>query len=352
MSVLPKITFLVGMLFSSHFLLAQSDRVVCIQNLSRAQRLYEEGELLKAISLIEDCAQEDNFEKNQLEEAHKLLVLCYTFLDKSGKAQEEYRKLLGVNPNYIPNVATEPVELVQLHNSFRTNPIVSFGLVLGGNLSSPIINVESKEIFKADGLRESNRTASARIGTRFGIMGELQLHSNFAINAKLLLSSIKYQLSENLFDGDQLVFDESQSWIEFPLAFRYYAGRKNKSRFFLEAGLTGRLLRNSKASVQRLVVNGADVSGPDIDISNSRMQTNYAYIFGAGLRRSLGNILLSATISAQYDTSQQVDKGQRYANQELLFRYGYVDEDFKVLTPSVSITISYAIYRHKIVKRR
>lgn len=352
MSTYFKITFFALILFSPQFVFAQSDRVVCIQNLSRAQRLYEEGELLEAIGLIENCAQEGNLEKDQLEDAYKLLVLCHIFLDKSGKAQAEYRNLLGVNPNYVPNAETEPVELVQLHNSFRTNPIATFGLVLGGNLSSPIMETESADFFKADGLRESDRTASAQFGTRFGVMGEIQPHPSFAVNAKLLFSSMNYQFSETLFGGDQLIFEESQNWLELPLTLRYYAGRKNKLRIFIEAGLTGRLLQNASASVQRLVANGTDVTGPSIDVSDSRMETNYAYLFGIGFRRSFGKLLLSTTFSAQYDTNQQVDAAQRYSNQELLFRYGYVDDNFKILSPSVSITISYAIYRHNIIKRK
>jgi hypothetical protein len=181
-------------------------------------------------------------------------------------------------------------------------------------------------------------------------MGELQPHPNFAINAKLLLSSMKYQFSETLFGGDQLTFEESQDWVELPLLIRCYAGRKNKLRFFMEAGLTGRLLRNSKAAVERLVGNGVDITGPSIDVSIARMETNYAYNFGIGFRRSFGNLSFSTTLSAQYDTNQQVATEQRYSNQELLFRYGYVDENFKVLTPSISFTMSYSIYRHNIVE--
>ena len=325
--------------------IAQNNGSNCSQVLIAAERAYQEGEFLKVEQLLQTCLK--SYKGSEAIEAYRLMVLTYLFSDQPEEADEYYKRLLDIDPNYVPNLATDPIELYTLHQGFRTAPLFTFGIMAGGNISRAMIDTQNQEIYRLDGGNPISRRSLFQFGVQFSVGGEWYFKPHMSLLGHFTYKTSQIKFTESIFISDQLTFVESQQWFSFPLSVRYYLGNTNKTRFFVEAGGGLSLLRKASAEVERTVTDEKDVSGPEIDVLSLRNTTNYSASVGFGLRKSLGQLMFYTKFDVTYHVNHQNNPDTRYSNTELMFQYGYVDQDFRVISPSVSVGLSYAIYNHK-----
>jgi hypothetical protein len=336
------IIFLVA--FSVTQTIAQED---CSVILREAQDTYDAGNLDAVLEMIYPCL-ESGFNKTEKAQAYRLITLTFLYDDKMGPARAAMYELLKLDPEFEYNEVIDPIEFKELHESFNTYPIYSFGLNGGGNIS----NVNLLETYGVDKHSNAGTYLSDGVGYQFGVNGARIIIPKLYVNVGLLFKGTKL-IYNNTFEFNSLVSSpdtlnslgdisakENHSWLSIPLSFTYDLPIKGKVSSYLSAGFTTGFLLSSKSTFSRTYnekYSLPDVSGVPLDMKVNRNTTNYWLTGGAGIKYKVtkGNLF----IDVKYNHGLRLINNQsnRYNNPELLYQYYYIDDDFKLNDLAISI---------------
>jgi len=327
----------------------------CTQNIKVAEKKFEHGHLREVPELLSECMAKNQFTSEEMLKAYKLLTLTYLYLDDSLNAEISFYKLLKSFPDYQINESVEPAELVNLYRTYRTLPLYSFGFQAGSNLT----NVVPTRLFGIDNLAQREEGYMPLLGYSAGLRFEVPLSKRIFVSTGAIYNLIRYRNIRSLstttllFDEGQkyfaeVHFSENQSWINIPLLLGASIGNSHV-RHYLYGGASSGYLLSSKANVSRksnFVSNTAnEIKGPDINVRELRNHFNYWGIIGAGLRIKSGLNHINIEGQCNFGISNMVNPTKRYANSQLLNRYGYLDNDVRI--SFFTLKGSYMITRYK-----
>lgn len=331
------ILILCGMLLPKA-LWAQTD---CSQSYLQAQRAYDAGRLGEVERLLKSCIR--TFTPEERVKAYRLITLANIFLDKLDEADESYSKLLNADPDYEP-VDSDPKELQYLHQSFKTSPTATFGIAAGPNLTTPNIST----YHSVDNTTVPQGVYSDQVAFQLGLVSEFYFGKDYSISPQLFFTTNKLKFEANLFDFSMLTYTENQTWLEVPIVIkRYFNLKKAGLKPFVSLGAAARFLQKSDASAVRDVTDGRDATGPNINTLSLRNTQNYSAIASVGVKKHFRHVHAFLTLSYRQDLLSQVDRNKRYAIPELIYKYGYVDNDYNTAYLTATVGISYALYKPK-----
>ena len=156
------------------------------------------------------------------------------------------------------------------------------------------------------------------------------------------LASRTYEFKDVLLNFANLTFRENQTWIDIPVLFKYYF-TETKVRPFIQVGPSINLLFGSSANAKRIDIVDSEtqreVSGPAISLKEQRNLFNFGVSGGGGFRfdKLIGNGSLLLEVRYNYALNNIVKTENRTKNHELIYDYGYIDNDFKVNNISFSM---------------
>lgn len=327
---------------------ANAQNASCTQNLNSAEDLFEQGNLLGIPRLLNSCFRKSGFSKEETIRAYRLLTLVYIYTDNEALAEQSLVNLFKADPEH-PLDENDPAELAYLYEKFKSKPIFRIGIKAGANQTS----VNSFGTFGSfntgdQGTSSTSKTYTPKIG--FGVEGTFEYQLPAGLEAILGVGYViqSYEVSSTPYDpaAFNVTLTESQNWVKVPLMLRYKLHLGNIHPYIYAGGSFDYLL-SSKFSGERQGGQTVTISNLDLFGSNLRRQINASVIGGAGIKlRSKTNFII---IEARYSQgiANVVDAGNRYANQELVFRAGHVDDNFAMNNISVSIGYVKSIYRPK-----
>ncbi len=344
--------------------------------LDEAKKWYEEGEL-ERIEEIEDCASDPKSMSSEKRlEALKLITESYLYRNKVGKADKSFRKLLRVNPLYVVDStqSENSWDLLYLSRTFSRRPIFSMYFSAGTNFSK----IEMLENYGTDNTMTDIAAESymdkLTVGANGGFGFELPLmygfdlaiEANFAYRTYIFTDSL--YISSNLLNpsSDQnsnlgtnrvgkpllystLSFQENQLWIDIPLMLRYNVTFKNFLPYVYLGGGPNILLYADITKIERStegevtgggqivqppnspisLIEHTDPRNPSKTIPTMRSMLNWSLVAGAGLKFRLGRNFVFVDFRYTMMFKNNVEIQNRYANPDLLYRYGHVDNDFR-----------------------
>jgi hypothetical protein len=319
---------------------------LCSQNLKKAQKEYDEGRLAEVSGILESCLK-DGFTRDQKLQAYRLLILTNLFSDKPDSAEQNLLHLLKEDPEYAINPGVDPVEFVTLLNQFNTSAVISVGLTGGINQSRTRLdrsfstdNSNNKGIYKP------------HVGFQGGLSVDILLKKAFQINTGVQFVQKNYEYSKSMFNYTNLNLQESQLWIELPLALKYNIGYKNKLVPYVYGGGSAGLFLSSTGKLTRISNTGDNnASGPNVSLTSLRNKLNYSAIAGAGLRYKLGYGYISLDLKYAVGLRDIANSAKRYSNNDLVYFYGYIDSDFKLNNFYVSVGYFKSFYKPKKLKK-
>lgn len=348
--------------FSVSIGLAQTTDPRCVQTLRTARATYEQGRLHEMQSLLDDCL--NNFSKNEKIEAYKLLVLTYIYLEEPQKADEAMLDLLRTD-NFFKPSDVDPAEFRNLYAKFRTKPVLSIG-VRGGVLSTRVHVQEHYHIFA-----NSQGKGTYKSNVRFvgGLAFEKSiLKDKIVLAPEFLLSGHSFTYTNTEAFSDDNTADNGsdptgleaiiqQSTFQFNLIGNYMF-KKTLLRGLLQpyagAGLaTSYMTANSSKFLGELQLEprGDDVSGAELDNTENFKSLNFAGVLLVGGKIKIATVYLTADLRYYYGLNNIVNPDNRYKmegdNIEILTRYGYVNNDFKINQASISIGLIYPYFKPK-----
>ncbi len=325
----------------------------CAKTLRSARSSYEQGRIEEVPDLLNDCLK-GGFNDVERVEAHKLLILSYLYYDERGAAEEAMLKFLKIEPEYEINPVVDPPEFINLYNSFRTKPIFLIGGKAGGNLTF----VDVQKNFSLDNMMTVPGTYSAQLGYQAGLTADIPLFKNFSLGIEANFIGQFYEYENSQLGFSQLTFQEEQLWAEVPLFIRYNFDKGNV-KYYAQVGASISYLISAEATVERtdsvnVEIGNRSVSGPSIDLKEQRESLNYSIVGGVGvkIKNVLGRGYLLADIRYSYGIPNVVNEETRYDNQELQYRYLYLDNDFSLNNAFFSIGYMVPVYKPKLIKRK
>lgn len=351
----------------------QAQELNCAKQLERARDAYRAGKPEKVEAILRDCLV-GGLSREEATEARKLLTVTYS-LEDNAATDSAFHDLFSRNPEFKIDLteATDPAELIYLYEEFHTDPRLWIRFEGGLNRSQPrllqaygtgLTSVNGRELYP-----EGPTTLyqyDPQLGYQAGVTLAVPIFSrNIRLNVGAKYASIRYQgdftILTNLNDqilpvfdlGDSeaynLEFTENQQLFQIPIfisldmdRWSQYNFEKNAVVPFFYGGVTVMsLLQADFESISR--TGGINIGANDR--TEARNEQNIAFTMGGGLKVKVfgTHLLLDARYS--YWLKNVVDPAERYSNDQLLYRFGYVDNDFTYSVFSVGVGYEVPFYR-------
>ncbi len=358
----------------------------CERELDDAKRAYLEGRLSDIEGKFSpDCRFSSKLSKENKVQAYRLLTETNLFTNRLDVATEYFEELLRYDPLFEVD-STDQVasyDLIYLSRTYRRNPIISWYGSAGGNYSRP-------EILQIYGASNTTTTpvdvlSNVTLGWNLSTGIEIPVYKTFDFMFEVNFAQRNYYLaslpqvvgSDNNPNGTpfnfaQFQFKEVQTWIDLPVMIRYNYEWKKKilpyayvgitPNFLLQAKLKGVLRRNeldgrgggqvlgsddTEIIITRNIVKDQTTGQEDNYLSTRntlRAPINVSLVAGVGCKFRLGSNFIFFDIRYNRFLLNAVQIENRYTQKELLYRYGYVDNDFRIDNVSLNLGFMKSFY--------
>jgi hypothetical protein len=333
------IYFTIGLLLIGqlHFAKAQSN---CANTLYEANKSYEAGDFKQSVSLLRPCLN-SGFSRDEKFEGYRLLALNYIYLNEPAKADSAVQKMLSKNHSYklFPNIS-DPAGLTKLVDAYDVIPVFTCGIDFFGVNFTNINLINNKSV--------SNTTASYQplLGFQFGVNFDYAIWKRFHLAAGVQYYGNRYQHNLDSVAGWAQQFTEDLTYFNIPVAVRYYPYFRHDGtiRAYVEAGASYSYLFNDNATIFSTDNSNGNTNRASVNPITRRNTTNTSILVGAGLQYSVGNAWL--TLNARYlnGLTNIVNSENRYNDQDFIFNYQYVDDDFKFNNWQFSLGVAFPLF--------
>jgi hypothetical protein len=349
--------------------------------LDEAKKNFDAGQVEKVKEIIVRCFTDfPKVSNEKKEESYKLLTESYLFSSDIDNGQKFFEKMLRINPLFEAD-STDPgtsYDLIYLSRTYRRNPLISVYANAGANYSMLEIlqnyNTDNNNR-RAQDYKQFTLGFNAALGFEIPVWNQFTfaMECNFAMRSYLYNDTVF--MTSNLNNPRQAEyqygttkFNEQQLYIDIPLMVRYehYLPKFKKIIPYLYAGITPNFLLsanlvNVERSTSRETLGGGaviggeniiPVAGPDLKPYNGtpaeklelRNKFNISGILGAGAKIRVGSDFI--ILEARYNRFilNSVNLNNRYNNKELVYQFGYVDNDFRMDNFSLTLGFEKSFY--------
>ena len=337
-----KIVILIFFLTLGLNLMAQDS---CSLALDSAKNLFNSGQIEEIPDLLSPCIAKGLSQQEEIQ-AYLLLVQVYLFDSDMDKAEKTMTEFLGKYPAYKPRPA-DPAEFVELFKTFRVRPTWGIGI----NVSPGLADVYVKEKYTTDNFSTLN---SKYHPNKLGFGSELQVSRYFGkyfwVAANFQFSTLSLKRTDMLGgNSEELNFTEKTSWFSVPLTLNVSIGKGKWAPYFFAGGEMGYLLSDRTTIVRH---NNADSSIPNVtqgttgNLSN-RERNSICALGGVGVQYKILGGYFNFSIGYKYSLKPFVKQGNRYADNNMLYYYQYLDDDFRINRYYCSFGFTTLFYRIK-----
>ncbi|MDX1627149.1 MAG: porin family protein [Fulvivirga sp.] len=314
----------------------------CSQILRQARTVYDEGRIQALPDMLQGCI-DNGFTDEERTEAYRLLILAYLYLDEAEQADATMLALLEDNPQFQINEQADPAELINLYNTFRTKPIFSYGFKGGGNITL----IQVLNTYGVHRLDNSDGQYELKPGFQVAAVIEKILKPRLTASLEIYFTGNFNTYTNNFVNTDSLgrflesqTIILSQSTLSVPVTVQYEVLTDSKYHPYIFGGLSVQYLMSSTFNGE---TNTASESfeGATVDILNQRKTLNFSGVLGVGSKIQVGKNTFVSELRFNMGLLNQVEESERFTNQTLIYDYGYIDNDFKL--HSISLSIGYLL---------
>jgi hypothetical protein len=316
---------------------------LCKSTLEKASRLYDQGMIDEIPQLLGPCI-ENGFTRVQKIEAYKLVILSYLFDDDQYEAENTLIEFLKKYPEYeiMPN---DPVEFIYLFESYKTHSVFSLNIYIGPNLSLPrIIEPYSAVTDESDSYKRPGMGFQAGIGISRGISRYMD------INVDVFFANYRYVFKQDIrFNYGGFYTDQSDeiktkhteklNKIDVPVSVTYNIGHGNMKYYFRSGLGLSYITKVNVISEFNLL------TSPDTDFSEFRKSPMFFGIVGGGIKYKVprGYLVIDGRINIGLNNI--VNSEKRFDNQEAMYNYLYLDDDFTLNSINFTIGYHFSLYQ-------
>ena len=372
-------------LFSSNFLIAGDDCAELKEQYRKAERSYTDGDLYKAISLLDNITNKSLRNCLDVErDAFSLLTKLYLLINEDEKATENYKQVLKKDPTYKPNEALEPMDLIYFSSRYRAIPMFSITpeFYLINTREKEYGKLKNRRVRSIEGVYASEKDNSLTDYRRLfsiggGIKGSFFPTRHWEVSLGYSYERREFQMEKNsqrtigvVTSEESIIIEESQEWNNISSLIKYNLGKK-AFNFNVFVGFERNFLHGAYFIDARRgdfnLINVADAEGKDyiykannkipiIDIEELRSEKNSSLFFGFGLKyrqkKQLNrnyftfNIISKRDLDAiNYNENDLEKMDENDLRRDLIFGLGYIEDEIYLSSIQFSIGYSYTIYR-------
>ncbi len=330
-----------GLQFSS-FVKAQEN---CTSILEEAEELFDQGIIEDIPDILDDCLK-NGFSPQEKIRAQKLIILSYLFDNRVNDAERVMLNFLRKNPEYKVK-PTDAAEFAALLSNFRTIPVISAGVFIGGNLSFPgMIGQYGPYNTNTETGAYLSLPADFQLGAGLNIF----LSNSLELNLEGIFIRNSFTWSNLQYGFAQINKIETHQRFEFPLSLSIDLGGK-RIRPYLRLGGSYGILMSAVNNYKREFVNtGSAYFSPlqayNIDITNRRKDYSISVTGGGGIKYKIPRGHFYLDIRYFYSMTDLVIPDNRWED-ELIFTYYTADNDFMLDYLAFSAGLRYSFYKPK-----
>lgn len=354
---------LISGILSGQIIEAETDP--CLLNLNNAETSYEGGNIEEIPGLIKECLDQNGFKsKENRTKAYRLLINSYVFQSMEDSADVYMVKFLKYDPEFRPSEQIDRREFIDLHNSYRNYPVFGVGAKFGLGLSQLMVINE----FGAHNIEANSSNTKYKVNLGFSVEGFLSYHphrdgeifidfgyNNYSFTEETRLFTYAFPVEPGYENYTQYIYKETVNSLNLSLGYKYMFRKNIYSKVipYIGVGIRGGLLMASNIDISRTIHEGADglstIKGSILTANHLRNRWNtwVAGILGLKIKIPKGNIFLETGYDYNlYNISnpnERFNLNQETTN-ELLFKYFYVSNDFRLNNFFVKLGYNYNFY--------
>lgn len=332
-----------------------SGTISCSQRLRLARATYEAGRLHELVgTILGDDAKgcffgtdvNNAFSKQEKVDALKLITLAYIYLEEPEKADASMLQLLKTDHFYDPDENADPAEYLALYNTFRTHPILSYGLKVGATATFAHLlknyAVGGQALGQGKYLpgysvvggafveRELFPNATKKVLPNLVALAEVFVH----LRPNKITSGQLYINPKTGESSGQAEFKAKSTWLDLNLILRYRLNKDHKFDPYIGIGPSISYLLGYNwdlPQTQPLDNNGqieSTVTGRATDVKSAYNKiTNSITVMGGG-RVRLGEFYFNVEARYQYGLYNIVNPKNRFV-EELVMKYATSINDYR-----------------------
>lgn len=341
----------------------------CELSLVRAQDEFNAGHFYAIPAALNSCLSQ--FTREQSQRAYLLLSQTYLLLDDPIGAKESYLNLLRANPEFIPDTALHPIDVIYLSKKFTATSVFSWFGRAGANITVPRI-IHDLTPF---GETTANERYLMKIGYQAGIGGDMNFNERVSLRGELVYTLATFgHETTRYFDLDTKILQESQSWISFPL-MALYSDQYGKYRPYGYAGYAFHYLAGNRSEVtlsnnKPLLTSEtgereeSTQTSPTLRTEFKRKRLNQSLVVGGGIKLKVGLDFVFVDLRYNFGMRNVVSARNLYgdndkagispdfvSSSEASMRFAHVDDFFRVDNLSLSIGFLRPLYKPRALKR-
>lgn len=327
----------------------------CTEKLEEAQIRYDEGRIEEIGPLIIPCLNQGSFDRQQRQQAMKLITLLYLLEEEIESADSSMFQLIKKQHEFEPDYQLDPVEFINLYKSYRTWPIFSIGIKGGANYSF----VDVRQL-NTTGQAGDEREFSPTFATQLSIVFEKDLGKGFILAPQLDYSTKRVQYEESFNNlpesgNEQTVYDGRITFnqIELPLLVQYEILQKNLRPYVFGGITTSYLIKASMESsgnfnqLSRPNASPITLRPPaDSNVTNDFVAWTFYGSIGAGLKIKAfeGYVTLESRYNYPIST---LSPGNVPEEQDILWRLKAPHNEYKLHYATITLGYTLNIYKPK-----
>ena len=314
---------------------------LCTQNLEDARDQFNRGSFYNVEPLLSSCIK-SGFTKQERIDALELLALTKLYLDDLEAADSIYLRMLNIDPEHEVNPLIDPVDLVFLHESFRTEALFTWHILAGINITNVSI-LQDYSLYSTD---DRNEKYGYKTGYEFGAGFDWTLNKKLKIGIEGIFSRKRFTYADEFLDNNYTVsLTERGDWIHLPVYIKYDFGQGRWSYYVYGGGSFDYLIQSNHIDIIKNF--NPDPVGPaNFDLNPFRNKITYSAVAGFGVKFKTNGIdYLIIDLKTNFGLKNLVKETSRYESQQRNLLYGYVDDAFRMNIASLSFRFLRPYYK-------
>lgn len=336
----------------------ETSETLCEELLTEARQQFDAGQLTQIDEAgLANCMRSQS--REYFSRASKLLILTHLYLDHDSIARRLLVALLRTNPEFSPD-PSDPRELKSMYEEYNTVPILMTGVMIGGNLA----DAELINRYSLGNTAESEVEFQSVSSFQYRFTLARQLTSHWFLETGLTFAERRFRFQEKLVTDPNpdisfatVSFIEHQQWWDLPLSIQYQFSAiplplQGRLVPYISGGISTHVLVNPRFDgFRRLADNRNENNPPQIELTTLEEKISIRdrrRFFDGGVHLGLGVMsklklgYLVLDVRYRHGLRSLPNPATRYGSDEersgeILYLFGYVDNDFAMRDFSLSI---------------
>ena len=312
-------------------------QTLCASALERATVAYDEARFDSAVAILEPCVETLGAQRWQ---GYRLLALAHVFADRPADADAAVHRMLELNPRYVADDERDPIELRRIVSQYAVVPRLAIAALGGLSVTSRYVD-DPRAVAQT---AENGDDSELALGNDIGVGLRLAVTPNIGLDVGITVSERAFSLSRQMRSRARTEYTERLDYVTLPALVRLSLPLGSVQPY-IGVGYFYQALVSATSDVTTWPADTLEAYS-DLGVLSTearRESSNHGLLFGAGFGVPLGDGLIALDGRFELGLADVVRDEKRFNDPEMLYRYLYVDDGFRLRNFILSISYAHPI---------